>query len=382
MSAPDATRGFDAELRLDDLFTPAERAQWSAWLTSLASGTVQIVAPDAPAARQPHAVVLDHELEPLLVLVTQPPAPLPAALSALFTAHLRERIRYRLASTLQTDASARDWAALQASEARYRQLAGELEQRVQAQVAELQRARLFAIQSEHQRAVAQLAAGMAHEINNPIGFIAANLRSAQGYLAELRASRPTADADLFDDFRALLEESAAGAARVAGIVGQLRVFSQVDAAARCAVRPRALVEAALALLAPEQPPGAAVQMEGDTETWTCEAAALSQAIFHLLRNAFQAMAGRHGTVRVLLQDTGARRALVVQDEGCGMDAGVLRRACEPFFSTRDVGQGMGLGLSVAADVARRHGGRLELVSQIGQGTRVTLLLGTDCAGAA
>lgn len=379
--------GFDAELALDDLFTAAERLQWQAWLSACARCAVEIVGPQSAAARHPYAVVVEHELEPLLALVPQPSLPLPAALVALFKAHVRERIRYRLASGLQTHASALDWAALQASEARYKALADQLEQRVQDQVAELQRARLYAYQAEHQRAVAQLAAGMAHEINNPIGFIASNLRSARGYLDELRALQPQADAALFSDFQALLQECAEGTARVAAIVSQLRVFSQVDASPVTAVRPLVLVQAVLALLAPDVPAGVAVQVDGDPQAWRCEAAALSQAILQLLRNALQAMAGRQGRVRVLLQDGlqhdgAAGRALTVLDAGCGMDAAVLARACDPFFSTRDVGAGRGLGLSVAAEVARRHGGRLELASRPGKGTRVRLLLGPEQAGTA
>lgn len=381
MTTAVAARSFDAELVLDDLFTATERAQWAQWLSAQAPCRIAIVPPAAPAARNPRAVVLEHELEPLLVLVPQPAMPLPPELVSMFHAHVRERIRYRLASRLQTNASAHDWAALQASEARYRALAADLEQRVQTQVADLQRARLYALQAEHQRAVAQLAAGMAHEINNPIGFIVSNLRSAQGYLQELHKAQPGGDVDLFSDFRDLLQESAEGAARVAAIVAQLRVFSQVDAAAVTAVRPRALVQAALSLLAAEVPAGIAVQVDCDPEPWTCEAAGLSQAILHLLRNALQAMAGQQGTVRVVLRSDTAGRTLIVQDSGCGMDEAVLARACDPFFSTRDVGQGMGLGLSVAAEVGRRHGGRLELVSKLGRGTRASLLLGPEPAGA-
>jgi signal transduction histidine kinase len=380
MNAPATLQGFDAELTLDDLYTAAERVQWSEWLSARAPCKVCIVAPTARAMQQPHAVVLDHELEPLLALVPKPATPLPWELVSMFGAHVRERIRYRLASRLQTHASAHDWAALQASEARYRALAAELEQRVQTQVADLQRAGLYAFQAEQQRAVAQLAAGMAHEINNPIGFISANLRSARSYLEELCALQPAADAALVGDFRALLQECAEGAARVADIVGQLRVFSQVDAAAVSAVRPLALVHAALALLAPERPAGVAVQVDGDPDAWICEAAAVSQAVLQLLRNALQAMAGRQGTVRVELHDSAAGRTLTVHDAGCGMDDAVLARACDPFFSTREVGRGTGLGLSVAAEVARRHGGRLELVSTPGQGTRASLLLGGGPAG--
>ena len=374
--------GFDAELVLGDLLAPGELAQWGRWLSACAPCEVQVVTPDAPAARWPHAVVLQHELEPLLALVPQPAMPLPPVLVTMFTAHVRERIRYQLASRLQTSASSRDWVALQESEARFRALAGELEARVHAQVADLQRARIFAFEAEQQRAVAQLAAGMAHEINNPIGFVASNLRTAQAYLAELCGEPSVAHDALLEDFRALLQESADGAARVAAIVAQLRVFSQVDAAAVSAQRPRTLVLAAAALLAPELPEGVTVQVDGDPEPWLCEAAALAQALLHLLRNAQQAMAGRQGSVRVVLGCSADGRAVTVHDSGCGMDAAVLARACDPFFSTRDVGQGVGLGLSVAAEVARRHGGRLALLSRPGLGTRATLLLGHGPAGAA
>jgi signal transduction histidine kinase len=389
MSARGLHGGFDAELALGDLFDAAELAQWETWLTAWARREVRIVSPGVHASLQHHALqdhawVMYHELEPLLALVTHTQTSLPPALTAAFEAHVRERIRYRLASTLQIDTSSRDWEALQASEARFCALASELELRVQAQVADLERARVYAFQAEHQRAVAQLAAGMAHEINNPIGFIAANLRSAQAYLAELRQGGLGAAADtaLLEDFEALLEESAEGAARVASIVAQLRVFSQVDATAVASVQPRALVEAAVALLAREVPESVRVCIDGDPSPWSCEAAAVSQAAFQLLRNALQAMAGRAGAVHLRLQERAGERVLEVEDTGCGMSADVLDRACDPFYSSREVGQGVGLGLSVVSEVARRHGGRLELFSRPGEGTRAVLHLGAEAGSAA
>jgi signal transduction histidine kinase len=368
--------GFDAEIRLDDLFDDAERAQWEAWLSAQAQREVRIVEPDAFGWR---AAVLYHELEPLLALTALPPAQLAPSLVAMFEAQVRERIRYRLASTLQTDASAHDYAALQASEARYRALAEELERRVQTQVAELARARLHAFQAEHLRAVAALAAGVAHEINNPLAFVTANLRSARGYLRDLQAAAAS-QAELLADFDALLDETGEGVARLAGIVGQLRVFSQVDAPLLAPACPRALAEAAAAVLAAEVPPGVALRIDGEARPFVCEAAALSQALLHLLRNALQSMDGRSGAVQLRLEESKGAVLLQVRDNGCGMAAEVLARACEPFFSTRPVGSGVGLGLAVAADVARRHGGRLLLQSQVGEGSCVTMMLPEPAEG--
>nr|WP_297356172.1 ATP-binding protein [uncultured Caldimonas sp.] len=370
MTTDPSIGAFDAEIGFSDLFTPAELAEWQHWLTALQGSPVELLPPQRPEAGD---WVIEHEFESLLVVRTQH-APLAEALRSAFSRFVRERIRYRLASRLHITATQADYERVLASEARYRELAGQLEQRVQEQVGELQRAQLYAFQAEQLRSVAQLAAGMAHEINNPVGFLSSNLRTAHSYLRELQVLAGGAGSELIEDFHVLLDEALEGAHRIASIVAHLRQFSNVDRSSVCEVDVAGLAAAAIALARADMSAPPQMHYCGPEQLyWVCEPARVSQALYQLLRNACQAI-GDDGRIELHCALDGDELSLRVQDNGCGMSEEVRERACDPFFSTRDVGQGVGLGLSLAAETARLHGGRLLLRSQPGVGTEVELRL--------
>lgn len=369
---------FDAEIGFTDLFSAADLADWQGWLTALHGAAVQLL---PPSQAQPGDWIIEHEFETLLA-VRADAAPLAEPLRAAFSRFVRERIRYRLASRLHITATQADYERVLASEARYRELAEQLEQRVQEQVGELQRAQLYAFQAEQLRSVAQLAAGMAHEINNPVGFLSSNLRTARSYLSELQVLAAGAGGELIEDFHTLLDEALEGTRRIAAIVAHLRQFSNVDRSSVCEADVAALATAAIALVHTDMPGRAHVHYHGPEQLyWICEPARISQALYQLLRNACQAV-GDDGHVELHCALDGDELSLRVQDNGCGMSDEVLERACDPFFSTRDVGQGVGLGLSLAAETARLHGGRLLLRSSPGAGTDAELRLaaGSMAAG--
>jgi two-component system NtrC family sensor kinase len=364
-------QAFDAEVGFSDLFNQADLADWQAWLSSLHGAKVELLAPHEAAGGD---WVIEHELEPLLAVRAAGTGGLGETLRAMFHAFVRERIRYRLASSLHINATQSDFERLRASEARYRELAEQLEQRVKEQVTELQRAQLYAFQAEQLRSVAQLAAGMAHEINNPLGFLSSNLRTAKSCLQDLQPA-PGSPPEVMQDFLEMMDEALEGGRRIAVIVAQLREFSNVDRSAACEADIAGLVHAAMAVASTEWPGHATVRYSGpQTMPWRCEPGRISQALHQLMRNACQAVSKDCGEIELGCELVGQELVLRVRDNGCGMTADVCARACDPFFSTRDVGQGVGLGLSLAAETARHHGGRLTLRSEPGQGTEVELTL--------
>ncbi|MFM9433794.1 two-component system, NtrC family, sensor kinase [Janthinobacterium sp. CG_23.3] len=307
--------------------------------------------------------------------------------------------RYRMASELHLESVHADYqalhvqhAALQQSEARYRALAAQLEQRVAAQARAIEHAQRQFFHTEKMASVGTLAAGMAHEINNPIGFIRSNLSSAALYVdnlaeallayrggdaaaAQLAWQRHDIDA-LLQDFPGLLAESAAGADRVADIVHKLKAYASVDCAVAAPADVAAAVRAVAALVAEQLPANARLQLDlAPLPALVCDPVRIQQMLLALLDNARQALGGDGGLIRVCAQVAGGAIQLSVEDDGCGVAAAVAARVFDPFFTTRDVGGGMGLGLAVARDIASAHGGSIALDSGgAGAGARVTVAL--------
>jgi PAS domain S-box-containing protein len=274
---------------------------------------------------------------------------------------------------------------------------------------QLQEAQQYLLQSEKLAAVGQLAAGMAHEINNPIGFVSSNLamlsryqdslagilalyREAETGLGEeprgrIAALRQKIDLDfVLEDTRALLEETRAGIERVRKIVQDLRDFSRVDSAGqRQWADINQSLETTLKLLGERLADGVEIRREyGQLPQVECDPAELNQVFFNLLNNALQALPqGGRVTLRSGLDD--ARVWVEIEDNGVGIAEDALPHIFDPFFTTRPVGQGAGLGLSLAYGVVQQHQGRISVDSMVGRGSvfRVTLPIrrSDDPAGA-
>lgn len=387
-----STAAFDRELGLEELLGAVDPGLVARLLDALLpdgallAADGRVIAGHPPVGGSPDGierVAVRYELIPLAHLVAPSTAgPRALSLAALLEQVLRMAARYLMASDLHLRAVREDYlalqekhAALRESEARYRELAGELEQRVQAQVRTIEERQRQLFQAEKLASVGRLAAGMAHEINNPIGFIASNLRSAGRYLESLSSN---ADApgrsELFEDFKALLAECTDGAARIAAIVRDLKAFSNVDGAAVARVDISALLRNVAATAAP---------LIGDRIRCTVDAAALpplqarpaelAQALLNLVLNAAQSMP-EGGAVQLAAAAVEGDIVVTIGDAGCGIAPELLERVFDPFFTTHPVGQGSGLGLTVARDVVRAHGGRIDIVSAPGRGTTVSVQL--------
>jgi signal transduction histidine kinase len=285
----------------------------------------------------------------------------------------------------------------------HRRLRLEIAERMRVE-AELKTQQARMVHMQKMEAVAQLAGGLAHEINTPLQFASDNLRFVTGAVAAITGVVPTLASWLEPHMdKALLkgfleaadieylaaeapkaaEQCREGLDRVGAIVRNLKAFAQSDTGG---VEPAYLddaVRTTIEVCGDELADSAVVTtVLGGLPPVPCRIGEIRQVLHGLLQNARQAIEDRgHGRGRIAITTSlGATWAeLAVEDDGCGMDAEVLRRACEPFFTTRPIGTGSGQGLAIAHEVLRRHGGDLTLASQPGQGTKVTLRLPLDPA---
>jgi signal transduction histidine kinase len=288
---------------------------------------------------------------------------------------------------------------LMESEKKYRQLALSLEQKVQERTAELQKAYSRMLQQEKLAAVGGLAAGMAHEINNPNGFVRSNLVTCSRYFQkvhemvnyyqlQIAANTPLMllqhESDkkrrelkldfVFADAPELLAQSIAGSDRIARIVSDLKSFSHVDESGAAAADLNEELKRTLAVLAPQTPADAKIIQDlQPLPTFDCNPGLFSQAFFNIMQNALQSRAtGLVVTVTSRSDDGGIK--ITIRDNGCGIAAENLPRLFEPFFTTKEVGSGTGMGLTVARDIITGTGGTLEITSTEHSGTAATIRL--------
>ncbi len=248
-------------------------------------------------------------------------------------------------------------------------------------------------QAQRLLALGQLAAGTAHEINNPVGFVRSNLSALeQAFAALLRVAHCAqalgpqgtagpaaleqalrlADVEfLREDVPQLLMESRQGLDRITRIVADLRAFACEGQAAleccelrTCVERAVSLVENTLGaqgvLLVRDYDP-AALELQ-------CRPVQITQVAHALLLNAAQALGGRGGEIVVRTGSAAQEYWFSVQDGGCGIAPEHLHRIFEPFFTTREPGQGTGMGLATSFAFVREHGGHIDVRSTPGQGT--------------
>lgn len=266
----------------------------------------------------------------------------------------------------------------------------------QALIAELRNAHEQLLQSEKMASIGQLAAGIAHEINNPVGFVNSNMGALKSYVdtlldvidryelaaaphaplaAHMAAVRAQADlAFLKTDVVDLVAESMDGLKRVKEIVQALKDFSHVGDAIWQVTDLHQGLDSTLNIVANEIKYKARVEKHyGDIPPITCLASQLNQVFMNLLVNAAQALTA-DGLITLR---TGASNGWVwveVGDNGSGIPPELMKRIFEPFFTTKPVGSGTGLGLSLSYGIVSRHGGRIEVVSEPGVGTRFTVHL--------
>jgi two-component system NtrC family sensor kinase len=287
-------------------------------------------------------------------------------------------------------------AALRENERINRDLTCEREEQ-RVLIRKLEEAHNQLLQSEKLASIGQLAAGVAHEINNPIGFVNSNLGTLKNYTGQLfrlldeyadaepelplvwreriDAAKVTADLEfLREDVVALIAESIDGAARVRRIVQDLRDFSRPGDAEWKSVDLHACIDSTLNVVWNEIKYKAEVVREyGELPLVECLPFQLNQVFLNLLVNAAQAIPER-GTITLRTTGNGDRVSIAVADNGIGMPPEVRDRIFDPFFTTKPIGKGTGLGLSVAYGIIEKHGGRIDIDTAPGEGTTFTVTL--------
>jgi two-component system NtrC family sensor kinase len=262
----------------------------------------------------------------------------------------------------------------------------------------LQSTHLQLLQQEKMASIGQLAAGVAHEINNPIGFIKSNLGTLVKYVERLRsfieaqgeAVSASATAGItesvgearkrlkidyvLEDLPKLIAESSEGTERVRVIVQNLKSFSRVDEAERQRVDLNACLESAITIAWNELKYKATLVRDlGDLPPVACYPQKLNQVFLNLLVNAAHAIENR-GEVTVRSWRDGDFACVAVGDTGHGIPEEFRNRIFEPFFTTKEIGKGTGLGLSISYEIVTQHGGTIGVESEPGGGATFTVRL--------
>ncbi|MBS0369971.1 MAG: histidine kinase [Proteobacteria bacterium] len=253
------------------------------------------------------------------------------------------------------------------------------------------------LQSEKLASIGQLAAGVAHEINNPICFVNSNLGTLKDYAAKLldvlavyescdvrldpemaarlQQARRAADIDfLREDMAPLIEESLEGTERVRVIVQDLRDFSRAGESVREWTNLHGCIDSTLNVVRNEIKYKADVVRDyGELPLVECLPSQLNQVFMNLLVNAAQAIA-THGTITIRTYVDGDTVRVAISDTGAGIAPEIRARIFDPFFTTKPVGKGTGLGLSLCYGIVERHAGRIEVDSVPGCGSTFTVVL--------
>ena len=259
------------------------------------------------------------------------------------------------------------------------------------------------VQSEKLASIGQLAAGVAHEINNPIGYVTSNLATISEYIETMRTlielyrerdvlqpddpRRPeleerirqvTDDEDLgfvLADIDGVLRESVEGTTRVTEIVQNLKSFARDDSLQRRPYDLNDCVESMVRLVWNELKYSCRVEKDlGDIPTMVGHGGRINQVIMNILVNAAHAIGSEQGTITIRTRAGAEEAVLEIADTGCGMTAETVARIFEPFYTTKDVGKGTGLGLAISHGIVTEHGGRIEVESAPGAGSTFRIVL--------
>lgn len=269
-------------------------------------------------------------------------------------------------------------------EATYRRLAGAQDQ---------------LLQSEKMASIGQLAAGVAHEINNPIGYVHSNLGTLREYIAglfamieaystalaapdpaarrdEINAQRTRLDIDfILGDLPQLLDESREGIERVTRIVQDLKEFSHVGQ--NEVMRPSDVIkglESTLNIVWNDLKYKVKLEKHyGQMPHVECYPSEINQVFMNLLINAGQSIAER-GMITLACGSEDGEAWISIEDTGCGIPEETQGRIFDPFYTTKPIGRGTGLGLAISYRIIEKHHGRIDVSSVVGQGTTFRVVL--------
>jgi PAS domain S-box-containing protein len=280
---------------------------------------------------------------------------------------------------------------------------------LQYTVKQLQKTQAQIIQSEKMASIGQLAAGVAHEINNPVAFMSSNLNAMAEYqaqladmlqrsikiinalgdsqntkqlpdtmgsaVAEVQELAEQLDLEfLFEDFPQLIEESQEGALRIRKIVGDLKDFAHPGEQQRVAADINQGLDTTINIAWNEiKYKAKLVRDYGEIPPVTCYPQQINQVFMNLLVNAAQALE-KDGQILVKTRHVDGHVVIQISDNGCGIPEAVKSKIFDPFFTTKEIGKGTGLGLNMAYNIIKKHKGKIEVDSTVGCGTTFTITL--------
>jgi len=390
---------FDRQVRLSEVFSGNDLDRIGRALSLALQAEVAIVGPETAARPDRRRVAITWELEPIAYLESaEATAEQLQGGVTIVLLLLKEAVRYRMASELHLETVHADYEALQAkhaelqrSETQYKELSERLEEKVAAQVKEIEAAQRKIFLSEKLASVGQLAAGVAHELNTPLAYIQNNLAAARGYLDDLEsffaAARhgqdPATVRDAWEkadgeyirqDFPVLIGSCLDGVARLSSIVANLKIFSNINQLQQSFDDVNARLITVLNLLRPQIDDRIEIVRDfAALPPIPCHPAHLGQVFYNLIQNGVQAIEGK-GRVTIRTFAHNDHLCVAIADTGTGIQEQDLSRIFDPFFTTKEVGKGTGLGLSVVHDVVKAHHGRIEVRSRPGEGAVFTVCL--------
>ena len=283
---------------------------------------------------------------------------------------------------------------------RLKQLSEQLEQRVEERTQALQAAQVQMVQQEKLATLGQLIAGVAHEINNPMGCIANNIEPASEHIQdlvdvlnayrqhydppteEIKALLEERDIDFaIEDLPKLLKSMWLSTERIKSISNSLRNFSRVDVDARVSANIHEGLESTLVILGHRlkalgnRPEIEIIKQYGDLPEIECFPSSINQVFMNILANAMDALEETaKPTITIATKAVGADRLQVeITDNGPGLTEMIKRRLFEPLFTTKPMGKGTGLGLSISRQIVEeKHQGKITCVSAPGEGCKFIL----------
>ena len=260
--------------------------------------------------------------------------------------------------------------------------------------AELERLQAQLVHTEKMASLGQLAAGVAHELNNPAGFVYGNMDLLRSYVGDLQdllkaydqLSLPIPAAAAVDtvktrigyerlmgDLDSIIADCREGAERICDVVRNLRLFTRLDEAEIKQIEIHGGIDSTIRLLSGYFSSGQIVVRRdyGELPLVSCYAGQLNEVWMNLLVNAVQSISGQ-GEVTISTRLEGESVAVAISDTGKGIPTDNLTRIFDPFFTTKRVGEGTGLGLSITYGIIERHGGTISVESQVGAGATFTV----------